>query len=139
MHEWALAEAVVSTAVKAAKEQGLGEITGIKIKLGQLQQIDKDTFEFALREIVRPQHPVSKKVNIDLQVEKAVLQCRVCGKNWTFGDTIKGLNSSKLEAIHFVPEVAHAYVRCPKCGNPDFKIVKGRGVWIDSISGERVD
>ncbi len=136
MHEWALAEAVISTASKAAREQGLGEITEIKIKLGQLQQIEADIFEFALKEIVQAQKPLFENVKIQLQEEKVVLKCRACGYEWMFGDNMKELDHERSEAIHFVPETAHAYIRCPECGSPDFEILKGRGVWIDSITGE---
>lgn len=48
---------------------------------------------------------------------------------------IKKLDKDKAEAVHFVPEVAHTYIKCQKCGSPDFKIASGRGVWLDSIEG----
>ena len=41
------------------------------------------------------------------------------------------------EAIHFVPEIAHTYIKCPKCGSPDFEVVQGRGVWLESIKGAK--
>jgi hydrogenase nickel incorporation protein HypA/HybF len=135
MHEWALAEAVISTAMKAAEKERLREITEIKIKLGELQQIEIEIFEFALKEIIQP--PLSRKTNIAIETEKAILKCRVCGHEWGFGDAIKKLSEEASESIHFVPEIAHVYVRCPKCKSPDFDVVKGRGVWIDSISGVR--
>ena len=43
------------------------------------------------------------------------------------------------EAIHFVPELAHAFMRCPDCGSPDFEVAAGRGVAISGIEGERDD
>jgi len=136
MHEWALAEAVISTVIKTARERGLGKITDININLGQLQQIESDIFEFALKEIIQSQKPLFKNVKIQLREEKAVLKCRACGHEWPFGDNIRELDHERSEAIHFVPEAAHAYIRCPKCESPDFEILKGRGVWIDSITGE---
>ena len=136
MHEWALAEAVVLTAEKAAKEQGFEEIQEITIKLGELQQIEKDTFEFAIREIILPQKSLFKKTKIQFQEEKAVLKCRNCGHKWTFEDNTKKLNPTEFEAIHFVPEVAHVYMQCPQCKSPDFEITQGRGVWVDSIIGK---
>lgn len=136
MHEWALAEAVVSTAIKVAKEQGLREITEIKIKLGQLQQIEKEIFEFALREVIQPQKSLLSKAKIEFQTEKAILKCRACEKKWMFADTIKKLSQAESESIHFIPETAQAYIRCPRCKSPDFEVVRGRGVWIDSISGQ---
>jgi len=136
MHEWALAEAVISTVSKTAREQGLGEIAEIRIKLGQLQQIEADIFEFALKEIGQSRKTLFKNVKIQLQEEKAVLKCRACGQKWMFGDNMKELDHERSEAIHFVPETAHAYIRCPECKSPDFEVLKGRGVWIDSITGE---
>jgi hydrogenase nickel incorporation protein HypA/HybF len=43
------------------------------------------------------------------------------------------------EAVHFVPEMAHVYLKCPKCGSPDFEIAEGRGVWLASIKGRKND
>ena len=74
---------------------------------------------------------------IRIETEKAVLKCRVCGYQWNFSDSTKRLNEDKAELIHFIPEVAHVYLRCPKCKSPDFEITKGRGVWISSIKGLR--
>ncbi|TEU07589.1 hydrogenase nickel insertion protein HypA, partial [Candidatus Bathyarchaeota archaeon] len=54
MHEWALAEAVVSTTLKIAEEKGLKEIIELKIKIGELQQIDQEIFEFALSQLRSP-------------------------------------------------------------------------------------
>jgi len=136
MHEWALAEAVISSVLKAAEGEGLGEITKIKVKVGELHQINIEVFEFALREISQPERPIMRKAEIELETEKAVLKCRVCGHEWPFGDAIKGLSEEQSESIHFIPEVAHVYIRCPKCESPDFEFVTGRGVWIESIEGE---
>jgi hydrogenase nickel incorporation protein HypA/HybF len=45
------------------------------------------------------------------------------------------VSEDTAEAIHFVPEVAHTYIKCPSCGSPDFEIVEGRGVWLENIKG----
>ena len=52
MHEWALAESILTAAVEEAEKQKLKRITEIKIALGELQQIEQDIFEFALNEIM---------------------------------------------------------------------------------------
>ncbi|MBL7075500.1 hydrogenase maturation nickel metallochaperone HypA, partial [candidate division KSB1 bacterium] len=46
MHEWALAEAVISTALEVSKKEKLKKITKIKLMMGELQQIDREIFEF---------------------------------------------------------------------------------------------
>ena len=130
MHEWALAEAVVSTTLKIAEEKGLKEIIELKIKIGELQQIDQEIFEFALSQL---RSPMLKNAKFSLETVNAELKCRVCNHKWKF--STKNLNEDVSEFIHFVPEIAHTYLKCPKCGSPDFEILTGRGVWLDSIKG----
>jgi hydrogenase nickel incorporation protein HypA/HybF len=136
MHEWSLAEAVVATAIKAAEKEGLEEIVEIKIKLGELQQIEKEIFEFALKEIAKQESSLLNRTKIDIETEKAILKCRVCGKEWSFTDATKEISGNEAEFIHFLPDVAHVYIGCPQCESSDFEIIQGRGVWIDSIKGE---
>ncbi len=136
MHEWALADGVVSTALKTAEKEGLKKIGKITIKMGELQQIDIEIFKFALKEIMQPQNTLLKDTEIEIKTEKAFLRCRNCGHEWAFGDAMKKLDEDEAESIHFMPEIAHVYIRCPRCKSPDFEVVKGRGVWIDSIEGE---
>lgn len=136
MHEWALAEGVITTALQAAQKEGLNKITAIKVKIGELQQIDWEIFEMALKEISQSWTPVVANARTELEKEGAVLKCRACGQEWAFSDTLKGLGEDEREFIHFVPEIAHAYITCSGCKSPDFQFVKGRGVWIDSITGE---
>ena len=135
MHEWALAEAVVATAVKVAKKEKIKEITRIKIKVGELQKLDTEIFEFALREISQPSRKLLKKAKIEIEIEKGILKCRVCGHDWNFSQAKKGLSDEDSESIHFVPELAHIFVKCPRCKSPDFEVVKGRSIWIESVEG----
>lgn len=130
MHEWALAEAVVSTILKIAGEEGLEDITEVKIKIGELQQIDQEIFEFALSQL---QSSLLKKAKFSFETVKAELKCKVCGHQWSF--STEDLREDVSEAIHFIPEIAHTYLKCPKCDSPDFEISVGRGVWLDSIKG----
>lgn len=130
MHEWALAEAVVSTTLKIAEEKGLKEVIELKIKIGELQQIDQEIFEFALSQL---RSPMLKNAKFSLETVKAELECRVCNHKWKFNT--KNMDHDVSEFIHFVPEIAHTYLKCPKCGSPDFEILTGRGVWLDSVKG----
>jgi len=130
MHEWALAEAVVSTTLKTAEEKGLKEIIELKIKIGELQQIDQEILEFALSQL---RSPMLRNAKFSFETVKAELKCRVCDHKWKF--STKNMDEDVSEFIHFVPEIAHTYLKCPKCGSPDFEILTGRGVWLDSIKG----
>lgn len=130
MHEWALAEAVIAAASQAAEKEGLREVTEVRIRIGEFQQIEQDILEFALFQL---RENKLAKARFKLSIEKATLECRVCRRKWTFDK--KGLDESTAEAIHFVPEVAHTYIKCPKCGSPDFEIVEGRGIWLETVKG----
>jgi len=130
MHEWALAESVIKTVLRIAEKKGIERVTKVKIKIGEMQQVEREVFREALVQL----KPVElKDAEFIIVVAETELKCRACGFKWLFQK--KELGEDMLEAIHFLPEVSHAYVKCPQCGSPDFEIIGGRGVWIESISG----
>jgi hydrogenase nickel incorporation protein HypA/HybF len=130
MHEWALAEAVIATAQQIAEKEKLKEVKDVTVKVGELQQVEKEILLFALSQLKPPSF---KNTKFHLTKSKATLKCRACGNTWVFSK--RRLSPDEVEAIHFVPEVAHTYIKCPKCGSPDFVIVKGRGIWLENIRG----
>ncbi len=130
MHEWALAEAVITAASQIAEKEGLKEITELKITIGELQQVEVDILRFALSELKAGK---SKKARITIKAAKAKLQCKACGHRWVFSK--EKMDRNVAEAIHFVPEVAHTFIRCARCGSPDFEILEGRGVWLETVKG----
>lgn len=136
MHEWALADGVIATAIKVAKEKDLEKVTEIKIKMGQLQQVENETLDFAFKELIRQNEFFLDGVKIVYEKENAVFKCRVCGRKWEMSNALLMLEEDDRESIHFIPEMAHMHLKCPECGSPDFEILKGRGVWIDSIKGK---
>ncbi|MCK4901732.1 MAG: hydrogenase nickel incorporation protein HypA [Thermoplasmatales archaeon] len=137
MHEWALAESILTTVIEAAEKEKLKKITEIKISIGELQQIEQDIFEFSINEIIKTHGEKLKDVKITIETEKSTLKCKNCENTWKFSDMKKKLNEDEAEAIHFIPEVAFVHTRCPKCGSPDFEITTGRGASITSIKGEK--
>jgi len=130
MHEWALVEAAVSTVLEIVEREGFREVFEVRIQVGELQQVDREIFDFALSQL---RTPILKKTTFHIETVPAELQCRVCAHMWGFNT--EGLDDEVSESIHFIPEVAHSYLKCPKCGSPDFEIVRGRGVWLASIQG----
>ena len=137
MHEWSLAEAVVETAIDIAKKNNFKTLSKIKIRRGELQQIEKDLFKYAIEEIISVHSDYMKDTQIEIEEEKVKLRCRVCGHIWEGDDILSQLGEEEKEAVHFIPEVSHTYANCPSCGSTDFEIVKGRGLYIDSITGDK--
>ncbi len=132
MHEWALAEGIIKTADKFAEDQGMEEVTEVRIAIGELQQIEHEIIEFALDQMRTPRMKNTKFV---IETVPAAFKCRKCGHEWKL-ETNK-LDEETGEAIHFVPEMAHVYLKCPNCGSPDFEITEGRGVWLASMKGRK--
>jgi hydrogenase nickel incorporation protein HypA/HybF len=132
LHEWALAEAVTFAASEVAEKEGLKQVSEVIVKVGELQGVELEILDLAISQLRS-----GKFRNAKFRIEsiKPRLKCRVCEHEWIL-DREK-LDESTAEAIHFVPEVAHTYIKCPKCGSPDFEILKGRGVWLQSIKGDR--
>lgn len=135
MHELALAEAVVAAALDAAEREGLASLEGIGVRVGELQRITRDVFEFALREVLPAGEPRLAGTRITLEVEPARLRCRACARAFALAEAAGAPTPDELEAIHFVPELAHGFLRCPACGSPDFQVLAGRGVSIAWIRG----
>jgi len=137
MHEWALAEAVIQTALDVASREGFRAITRIEISLGELQNIEQEIFRFALSEIIKMYPERFKDTKIDLIIEKTLFRCRACGNEWNLKEIKGDWNEDVAEAIHFIPELSHSFIRCPRCNSPDFEVLKGRGVSITSLVGEK--
>lgn len=130
MHEWALAEAILTTARQIAEQEHLTSVSEVTIRVGELQQVEPPILRFALKQMADPLFSAAK---FRILKAKSTLKCKVCGTTWQYNS--KKLDKATAEAIHFVPEVAHTYVKCPKCGSPDFEIASGRGIWLEDIKG----
>lgn len=134
MHEWALAESVASSAAGFSEKKKIRKVSEIELGMGEMQNIDRETFRFAFRELSKNK-PLLKDSKLRIRREKTKFRCLSCGNEWTF-PLRKKLSHDQRESIHFVPEISQAYIRCPKCGSRDFEITAGRGIRIKSIKGE---
>ncbi|MBS7610609.1 hydrogenase nickel incorporation protein HypA [Candidatus Bathyarchaeota archaeon] len=129
MHEWALAEAIVETAYSFLSERKTRKIISLNVVIGILQSADREVLKFALTELFKSRGIEVGELRLD--EEEALLRCRSCSKTWRLGDL--DLSDDVREAVHFIPEVIHAYVKCPNCNSQDLEIVSGRGIYIASM------
>ena len=109
-------------------------VSEVTIRVGELQQVEPPILRFALKQL---SEGIFKDAKFRILKAKSTLKCRVCGNTWQYNP--KKLDKATSEAIHFVPEVAHTYIKCPKCGSPDFEIASGRGVWLEDIKGVKAE
>jgi hydrogenase nickel incorporation protein HypA/HybF len=133
MHEWALAEAVVSSVDRIVKEHDGRRVLSVVLRVGELQRIEMEVFQQGLS-IHLEDRPYGIEV-FRFETEPASFLCNSCGREWLL-ESVEELGEDELEAIHFLPEAAHVYMGCPGCGSPDFSLRAGRGVRIASIDLE---
>ncbi len=131
LHEWALAEGVIKSLLIFLKERGIEEVKEVVVVHGELQQLDVEVFRLALHDLTK--ETILEKAKFTLREEPAVLKCNKCGHEWYFSDFKKSLDEDLQEAIHFIPELAHSFIKCPECDSVDYSIVKGRGVYIKEL------
>lgn len=114
------------------RELGCRKLEHVVIALGELQNVDRDVFRFALENIAKIEGFEIK--HIELVEKKAKFRCNRCGHEWRLDEL--NLSEEEREAIHFIPEAVHAHVKCPKCGSRDFTVIEGRGVELISFAGD---
>ncbi|ACK41412.1 MULTISPECIES: hydrogenase nickel incorporation protein HypA [Dictyoglomus] len=131
MHEWALAEAVVKSAIDMAQKKNLSQIKLLFLRVGEVQQIDMEVFNYAIKELSKG--TILENSEIKYEIFPAKLVCNNCGNIWSYMESFQGLTDEEKEAIHFIPETIHVYMKCPKCKSADFEIKEGRGVFIEDI------
>lgn len=135
MHEWALVDAVLCAASSAAKENGLRTVDEVVAVLGELQAIDGKAFSSIFSDLRENYAPVFSKASLVLEIAPAVLSCKACGKDFSFAEGRAALKHEEKEAVHFVPDLARVFIKCPFCKSPDFTIKQGRGVYLKEIRG----
>ncbi len=139
MHELALADSVVKAALNVADDAGMDRIERIVVKVGELQQIKRDLFEFSLTTVLPTTDARLAGVEFDVSEEPVRFQCRSCGTEYGRDEAGIDGDGDQGEAIHFIPELSHAFARCPSCGSPDFDIQAGRGITLVRIEGSGDD
>ncbi len=133
MHEWALAEAVVRSLEEIARGR---KVKRFVVVLGVLQSIDEEIFRFALNTLLEDakNRGVLDVETYEIIHEDPVARCLSCGYEWSID--MNSFDSDAREAIHFLPEAVHCFVKCPRCGSSDIEIVRGRGVRLEVVEYE---
>ncbi|WP_457742734.1 hydrogenase nickel incorporation protein HypA [Thermococcus sp.] len=137
MHEWALADAIVRTVLDYAQREGAKRVKKVQVVLGELQDVAEDIVKFAMEQMFAG--TIAEGAEIEFIEEEAVFRCRNCGHTWKLKEVKDMFDERLKEDMHFIPEVVHAFLACPKCGSHDFEILQGRGVYVSGILIERGD
>ncbi len=126
VHEWALAESIAMYVARVSKGRNVRRLV---LSIGRLQSVDIEIFDFALKELLNEGNVVVDELKY--LNEEILLKCRKCGFEWS--PSLESLGSEVSECIHFIPEVIHSYITCPKCNSRDYDLLSGRGVKVVEV------
>ncbi len=126
VHEWALAESIATYVARVSKGR---KVKRLALSIGRLQSIDLEIFDFALRELLNEGSVVVDELKY--LNEEILLKCRKCSFEWS--PSLESLGPEVSESIHFIPEVIHSYVSCPRCNSRDYDLLSGRGVKVVEV------
>lgn len=135
MHEWALAEAVAHAIKEEVDRCGLRAVTMVTLRIGELQMIDLEIFLSALRETSLIYGLPLDMQNVKIEKEPGLFRCRTCGQRFGL-ERVREMGFEEVESVHFLPEIVHAFIKCPSCNSRDFEFQGGRGIFLESIEGE---
>jgi len=135
MDEWALADAIVRTVLDYAERENATRVKEVQVVLGELQDVDGEIVKFAMEQLFSG--TIAEGAEIEFIEEEAVFRCRNCGYTWKLKEVKNKFDERIKEDIHFIPEVVHSFLACPKCGSHDFEVIQGRGVYVAGIKIEK--
>lgn len=119
MHEFGIAERIVSYVEKEIEKKKPLEIKEIKIELGELLFIEPETLKFIIREMSR--NTPLKNAKIKIEMIKPEVKCPL-------GHIYKG----KFKIFSHYHEFPFEEFKCRKCGKP-VKILSGDECRIKEI------
>ena len=113
MHELAITEGIVETAIPAAQSGGAERILEIRLKIGELSGVFPEYIEEYLQVVTKGTIAEGAK----LKVEKIPVSI-ICG------------------SCDFEGPIDRKNAKCPDCAGTDFKITGGREYYVDSLEVE---
>ncbi|MBE6017959.1 MAG: hydrogenase maturation nickel metallochaperone HypA [Lachnospiraceae bacterium] len=113
MHELAITEGIMETALPAAKAGGAKKILEIRLKIGELSGVFPEYIEEYLQVLAKG--TIAEGAALKVERIPVSIKCADC----TFEGPIDRKNA-----------------KCPKCGSLDFRITGGREYYVDSLEVE---
>ena len=107
MHEFAIASAVVDTAVRHAQGR---PVTVVSVRTGRLRQVVPASLAFAFGVLSR--ETLCDGAVLEQEVVPARLRCDACARDW---------------------EIELPIFRCPTCGTAAVEVLTGQELEVESI------
>ncbi len=127
MHEFSLAQAVVETVLRVAREHGAVSIEEVNLEVGEVALVNMDQLQWHMRMLA--QGTIAQDALFKWVLVRATICCGECGYEGPISHEAIG-DSSHSEVPVF---------QCPHCGSPHTRILKGRELRIVDIHAKFPD
>lgn len=116
MHEMSIAVSLLERVLAEAAKGGLRTVTQVTVSVGSLQSVEKDLLKEAFR--AAAEGSAAQGAQMEVQTQEALATCLPCGRD-------------------FKPSF-HSFT-CPHCGKADVKVIRGKEMFLLSLSGDAPD
>lgn len=113
MHELAITEQLLSTALRHAEQAGAGRITRLNLVVGELSSVVDDSVQFYWDFIAKG--TIAEGARLDIRRAPGILACQGCGAELRIG---------QFEG------------QCPQCGGEQVRVISGDEFQLESIDVE---
>lgn len=115
MHETSLIQYTLDAVERRALVMGIRRVKRVYLVVGDMRGALPDLMQYGFRILTRSR-PLFSDAVLEIESRNVVLQCSRCGKEY--------------------PVTEFHGVTCPDCGAPDYTVVQGNELYIDSFEGE---
>jgi len=113
MHEMAIAQGILDIVLKTAAENDATKVTGIKLLIGQMTQIQPESLQFGFEALSIGS--IAEGANLEIKIVPLVGQCNSCRQEFS------------IERYCFV---------CPHCNSTSVHLVSGRELTVEYLEVE---
>ena len=115
MHETSLIQYTLDAVERRALVMGIRHVKRVCLVVGDLRGALPDLMQYGFKILARSR-PLFSDAVLEIESKNVVLRCSRCGREYS------------VEEFHGVT--------CPDCGAPDYTVVQGNELYIDSFEGE---
>lgn len=104
--------------------------------MGGLRAINLETLSFAFEAM--SSDPLTEETSLEFERKDPKIKCEECDNEWIVN--VNELDERNREMLHFSGVLgANDALTCPECGKQNFKIIKGRELYVSEIEAKKDD
>lgn len=116
MHEMSVAQNLLELLEEEARKQGAHRVTRLRVRIGELSGVEPELLRTAFQYL--SPGTLAEGAVLELRIEPLEGQCQACGRVF------------RIENFTFL---------CPSCGSPAVRVIRGEGMYLESLEMEVED